>query len=623
MKTAFIVTALLLLPFLFCELLLRRGKNYKPLPALQFLGSLKMAVILLILISIIMAFATFIEAKHGAETVRLMVYNSPWFASFIALIWLNIFVATILRLPIKSIKPGFFMTHFGILVLIAGSLITRLKGVEGTMTILEGEKSSSITLPGNVVNIKAANGAEAVIDIEEISRGRKNPHKMSFDGFNSQVRLIQYLPHSHIDFNYKKITDEKSRESKKNPEISALKFRLSAPGGAVEEWLATENPALSNPEHFSMGSFNFLLKRLQSKEKLDNFLSSDEEQNLFTKGVLKISFDEGKNFEIIEIARCFQNDYPLASENLKLRITRLFQNVVVEEGGMLRERGGEGSNPAIAFVLTDAEGKEKSSGIRFQKMPFYQGKHGEDGKEPYIVIEGLEDFQSSGPNIEFAVFADKFYYKNPFDTKNHSGELQEKQNFNLSGSSLNFQVLEIIPEARIERLVHYVQPDQQAEFLKPSVQLQFSTGSAESEIITLLYNEKQEFEFNNQIFSLHFTEKQIKLPFQIHLHKFRKIDYPNTNRAMSYESDVTVEDLEPEPGHDKARFATTISMNNVLDHRGWRFFQSSFRFVDENLAYSTFQVAGDPGIETVYTGSIIMMLGFVVLFWLERKKTQL
>ena len=55
-------------------------------------------------------------------------------------------------------------------------------------------------------------------------------------------------------------------------------------------------------------------------------------------------------------------------------------------------------------------------------------------------------------------------------------------------------------------------------------------------------------------------------------------------------------------------------MNNVLDHAGWRFFQSSFR-IENGTEYSTFQVAKDPGIETIYLGSIVMVLGIGIMFW--------
>ena len=41
---------------------------------------------------------------------------------------------------------------------------------------------------------------------------------------------------------------------------------------------------------------------------------------------------------------------------------------------------------------------------------------------------------------------------------------------------------------------------------------------------------------------------------------------------MEYESDVIVEDILPQSDQAKKRIETTISMNNVLDHAGWRFF---------------------------------------------------
>ena len=59
---------------------------------------------------------------------------------------------------------------------------------------------------------------------------------------------------------------------------------------------------------------------------------------------------------------------------------------------------------------------------------------------------------------------------------------------------------------------------------------------------TLLYGESFNYTLNNVSKKLSFGPNGVDLPFKVQLKDFRKIDYPNTNRAMEYESDVIVED---------------------------------------------------------------------------------
>lgn len=70
-------------------------------------------------------------------------------------------------------------------------------------------------------------------------------------------------------------------------------------------------------------------------------------------------------------------------------------------------------------------------------------------------------------------------------------------------------------------------------------------------------------------FSLRYGSKEYQLPFSVRLNDFIAEKYPGTEKGYaSFMSKVTVEDERP--------FDYDIYMNHVLDHRGYRFFQSSF-----------------------------------------------
>ncbi len=82
-------------------------------------------------------------------------------------------------------------------------------------------------------------------------------------------------------------------------------------------------------------------------------------------------------------------------------------------------------------------------------------------------------------------------------------------------------------------------------------------------------NFTEPFKVGGLEFSLAYGSKVYELPFSIKLNDFIAEKYPGTEAGYaSFMSKVTVEDDRP--------FDYDIFMNNILDHRGYRFFQSSF-----------------------------------------------
>ncbi len=79
----------------------------------------------------------------------------------------------------------------------------------------------------------------------------------------------------------------------------------------------------------------------------------------------------------------------------------------------------------------------------------------------------------------------------------------------------------------------------------------------------------EKFNVGGLDFSLAFGSKVYELPFSVKLNDFIAKKYPGTETGYaSFMSKVTVEDERP--------FDYDIYMNNILDHKGFRFFQSSF-----------------------------------------------
>ena len=110
--------------------------------------------------------------------------------------------------------------------------------------------------------------------------------------------------------------------------------------------------------------------------------------------------------------------------------------------------------------------------------------------------------------------------------------------------------------------------------------------------------------------TLSYGPREVTLPFSIRLNEFILERYPGSNSPSGYKSDVVLTDSEH--GIEKPYL---IFMNNILKHRGYRFFQSSY---DNDEKGTVLSVNYDlPGMLVTYTGYGMMIL-FIVLTLFNR-----
>lgn len=112
-----------------------------------------------------------------------------------------------------------------------------------------------------------------------------------------------------------------------------------------------------------------------------------------------------------------------------------------------------------------------------------------------------------------------------------------------------------------------------------------------------------------------YQNRRLDLGFPIQLNSFKVSRYQGTNKAMAYESEVTVGTA------DLARTAV-ISMNEPLKYNNFTIYQASFQEdeITKQPVASIFSVNFDPGRWIKYLGSLIMSIGIVWLFYQKRKR---
>jgi len=115
--------------------------------------------------------------------------------------------------------------------------------------------------------------------------------------------------------------------------------------------------------------------------------------------------------------------------------------------------------------------------------------------------------------------------------------------------------------------------------------------------------ELKHFSLNGVDIQMRIGAKMIELPFSIKLLDFELERYPGSMTPASYSSKVVL--IDKEQGIEKPYH---IYMNHILDHRNYRFFQSSY---DPDEKGTVLSVNHDPGTLPTYIGYLLLGLGMI------------
>ena len=103
---------------------------------------------------------------------------------------------------------------------------------------------------------------------------------------------------------------------------------------------------------------------------------------------------------------------------------------------------------------------------------------------------------------------------------------------------------------------------------------------------------------------------KVALPFSLTLDRFEIEKYPNSNKPKDYVSYLQLTDGETQED-------IVISMNNILRHKHYRFYQSDY----DEQGNSILDVARDPwGIGVTYTGYALLFVALAAIL-IEQRKT--
>ncbi len=223
-------------------------------PVFRFFASLKLAVVLLAVLIIGAIAGTIYESSFDAKVARTYIYGAAWFNLWLVLLAANLAVAALSRWPWKKYHTGFLITHLGIITLLTGSLIGRIWGIEGTITLFKGDPPSNrLLVDQHQLRVRDTDGIIKGYPAEFINRPPSAKHPWDFGQLASGAHLtiVDYAPAIDAKLNPKPLPDGG---------VPALHFKISTAmmGQSLDSWLLAGDPQHSS---FSMGLANIELKR--------------------------------------------------------------------------------------------------------------------------------------------------------------------------------------------------------------------------------------------------------------------------------------------------------------------------------------------------------------------------
>ena len=230
----------------------------------EFFASLKLAVVLLAVLIVAAIAGTIYESSFDAKVARAYVYGAPWFNLWLVLLGANLACSAFSRWPWRKHHLAFLITHLGIITLLIGSLIGRIWGIEGTITVFKGEPPTNRLL----VNEHQLR----VHDVDGIVKGYpaeflhhpptpQHPRDLGQLASGAHLQIIDYAPAIEGKLNPTPVSNGGAPPSgEASAGRPAVHFTIATAmmNQRLDGWLMADDPQHGN---FSMGLANIELKR--------------------------------------------------------------------------------------------------------------------------------------------------------------------------------------------------------------------------------------------------------------------------------------------------------------------------------------------------------------------------
>jgi len=325
------------------------------------LASLRLAVLTMLSLGAVCAWATFYEMDHGTEAAQRDIFRTWWFAAILVVLGINILSVMVSRYPWKPHHAGFLIAHVGILTLLAGSLVSLHYGLDSNLPLYEGESGDRVLLLDRAVMValpgQAGHGQfPAVFERHPPRPGAER----RFEVPGSGVTLVAEDFHPHV-----KLREEFAAGSEPFP---ALKLALASSFVNEELWLAARDEARA---HVDLGPASFGFHEAQGEKDADALLTHGAGQNHVSFVLMP---DASLRYAIFSRSGPGPRGIVKPGESLQtpwmgmtLRVVRLLEKarLVREVAGAAPPEKDTERQPAVKLRLEGAAGRSPSEWLLF------------------------------------------------------------------------------------------------------------------------------------------------------------------------------------------------------------------------------------------------------------------
>ncbi|MEN3370160.1 MAG: hypothetical protein V7609_2303 [Verrucomicrobiota bacterium] len=606
-------------------------------PLFRFFASLKLAVVLLSVLIIGAIAGTLYESSFDAKVARAYVYGAPWFNIWLLFLASNLTVSALSRWPWKKHHVAFLVTHLGIITLLTGSLIGRIWGVEGTITLFKGEPPTNrLLVDQHQLRVRDTDGIVKGYPAEFIHRPPtpQKPWDLGLLAGGSRLSIVDYAPSIEGKLNPKPLDDGGA---------PALHFTIATAlmGQRLENWLMADDHQHSS---FNMGLATIELKRgvapstgdapapsssaaggeVEIEETIFAFAKAPEEQiaraikggNTGAKVQLSQPENGNKGSVVVnlagktwtfDVAQNLGKDAAMDGSAFTLRIDNYWADFRIDNGKPTSV-SDQPNNPAVVVTL-------RGKGVPITAAV---NAHGDDkpGVAPNMPADGtsalnhLTLFIANDGSVTYDLASRKLGHS--------TGKLELNKPITTGWADWQFTLDRIMPHAQEWMDFSPVTAAPAGPELPDGVRVRLQQGEKISE---------QWIPAGWQIsvpvsagdVQVAYGWQQIPLPIALELMEFEVQRNEGSDSPAGFKSTVRVTSAE---GHTATG---QCWMNNPFSYPGesWRtwtgltYKMSQASWNPDNLGQSTIQILRDPGWLLKWVGSLLVVTGIFMLFYLK------
>ena len=554
---------------------------------IQFVGSIRLAVPLLVVIGSILIGATFYESEVGSSVVQQEIYKSPWFGALMFLLAVNLSLSTLLRYPWKGArKVGFAIAHWGLVVIIAGSAAVIHLSVEGMLLArTDGGPVSTLRVEGDLLEV-AASGQEAqqtsLFIKDDGSVVPDHLGDLSLLGYtNHAIKTVQFIDGAAIN----------------NPAVQ-LSLRSARMGQTLERWLAVAPTAY---DRMDIGPAELQITAVNSEQELQQALTETVNANTAVWGMLQLQF--AGTSQTIDVKSSLAQSIALG--DIQLTIKDFWPDFRLNGDGQPETVTQQLRNPAVELELSQGDTVERW--FVFSNPDFAPVRSQLDGETSLSVDISYEVSTDTQPAAFFKVVVDtagELHYAAKSSKGFKTGPLTVGQPVTPGWADFEITLEKYVPKARVERTV--VPLPEGSAGGEPALSVATKDGNTQ----WIPWGEPTTLQTTAGDWYVAFSPKLMQLPFALKLNDFIVERNEGSESVAMWTSLVTL--MEPQTGELAER---RVWMNHPTWFKGWKIAQASWNPGD--LAQSTLQVKREPWWVTGLTwlGSLMVTAGVAVMFY--------